>query len=150
MHHLSRQYGQGKRLYILQLFLLAILEHRHYWFQLRWFLQDSFWSNHHFTQSATINTSTDVTSLYAVDGSSNPTKTTCVNAYPDSLNLRCIPCGSGMFYSTTLSACQCSAANTYALNGQCYSSTATFKYTNASGSDYIAEQHVRESLLRQE
>lgn len=143
MHHLSRQHGQGKGLHILQLFHHAILEHRHHWLQQCRFLQDSLWSNHQFMQSVTINTNTDVTSLYAVDGSSNPTKTTCVNAYPDALNLRCIPCGSGMVYSTTLSACQCSAANTYALNGQCYSSTATFKYTSASGSDYLAEQHVK-------
>lgn len=145
MHSLSGQHCKGKGLHILQLFDHTILEHRHHWLQQRGFMQDSLWSNHHPIQSATINTSTDVTSLYAVDGSSNPTKTICVNAYPDSLNLRCIPCGSGMFYSSLLSACQCSAANTYALNGQCYSSTATFTYTNASGSDYLAEQHVKQS-----
>lgn len=58
--------------------------------------------------------------------------------------MRCIPCGAGMTYSTTLSACQCTASSKYSFNGDCYTSTTSWTATQSTSSpdDYLAEQHV--------
>jgi hypothetical protein len=85
---------------------------------------------------STYTPATQVASIYALDGSIAPTVTSCANAYPDSLNLKCIPCGSGMTYSATY-GCQCSASNQYAINGQCYTSTTAWTVTQATPTDVL-------------
>jgi hypothetical protein len=87
------------------------------------------------------NPATQIASIYAVDGSLSPAVVTCANGYPNSLNQRCIPCGAGMSYSSTL-GCQCTAANQYAINGQCYSSIASWTVTQSTPADILGEQQV--------
>lgn len=93
--------------------------------------------------------STQVVSLYDLDGSplSPPTITTCYNAYPDALNLKCIPCGPNMYYNGTAFGCVCSGGQ-YAINGQCYTSISSWNVTKTVTADVLAEQQVCLAIFR--
>lgn len=87
--------------------------------------------------NATYAPATQVVSIYGLDGTLSPAITSCTNSYPNSLNTRCIPCGAGMTYSAT-NGCQCpSSSNQYAINGQCYTSTASWTPTQTSVTDIL-------------
>jgi hypothetical protein len=97
--------------------------------------------------SSAYNATTQIVAIYALDGTLSPAIVTCANAYPNALNLRCIPCGSGMTYSSTY-GCQCMVSNQYAINGQCYTSFTTWTVTQNTASDILGEQQVPSSPRR--
>lgn len=91
--------------------------------------------------SSTYNPSNQIASIYASDGSLSPQVVTCFNGYPNTNNLRCVPCGSGMTYSS-VTGCECTNGNEYAINGQCYASTASWTVTQTTTVDKLGEIQV--------
>lgn len=52
--------------------------------------------------STSYSPTTQVASVYASDGSLSPAVVSCSNGYPSSNSQFCIPCGSGMTYSSSM------------------------------------------------
>ncbi|MCB0371202.1 MAG: hypothetical protein KDD45_17740, partial [Bdellovibrionales bacterium] len=83
---------------------------------------------------------------FDLSGASSPQVVPCSNAYPDSLNSRCIPCGPSTSYDPTL-GCQCLTANQYWVMGGCYiNANGSWIPTNSkttAAADYLVEVDVQ-------